>query len=257
MILNQPKNGISPHIGTDGNWYIGTTNTGILANGQSNVKITEVTLNAADWDTDTGSQTIQVIGVSANEAEQIVTLISSMESKTICNDSDIQCTGFATDSLTLTATTIPTEDIVIYVAIERAGDAHYEVYSTEETVVGRWIDGKPIYRRTFVTTSPNNAKIHITNTGDIETIIDMYGFWQNANENRYTIFPYVTSSGNGSYTSGGLENNNLFLWATGDGYINRPLVAHFEYTKTTDTATIEIPSATALAEAYEEGVQES
>lgn len=48
-----------------------------------------------------------------------------------------------------------------------------EVYSTEETRVGTWIDGKPLYRKVFtlVVTSTNNCKIYTGLNGpDIEII---------------------------------------------------------------------------------------
>ena len=33
-----------------------------------------------------------------------------------------------------------------------------EVYSTEETRIGTWIDGKPLYRKTLVGTSPGQLR---------------------------------------------------------------------------------------------------
>lgn len=252
MITNYPRKGITPHIGTDGNWYIGNTNTGILANGQSNVKITEVTLNATDWDTDTGSQTIQVIGISANEADQIVTLIPSMESKTICNDSDIQCTGFTTDSLTLTATTIPTRDIVIYVAIERTGDAPYEVYSTEETVVGRWIDGKPIYQKTIIGTGGNA----VLDSNPVYDLLLDVSFSIQFKDNRI-IVPITYSAANTTSIYFQVIDHILEAVMVSDVFVGYPWIATVKYTKTTDTATAAIPSATALMDAYEEGVNEA
>ena len=39
----------------------------------------------------------------------------------------------------------------------------YDVYSTNETVVGKWIDGKPIYRKVVILSSDEG----ITNTGKV------------------------------------------------------------------------------------------
>ena len=33
-----------------------------------------------------------------------------------------------------------------------SGDSANEVYSTDEMVIGTWIDGKPLYRKTFIFT---------------------------------------------------------------------------------------------------------
>ena len=173
-----------------------------------------------------------------------------MESKTICNDSDIQCTGFTTDSLTLTATSIPTKDIVIYVAIERTGDAPYEVYSTEETVVGRWIDGKPIYRKMYIGTPTYGLRL--TNSGDIDALVDCGGFYCGIDGKKY-IMPHTYHD---DVVTLHIETDgNIAFWVGGTAPVYA--VTWVEYTKTTDTATIEIPSATALTDAYEEGVNEA
>lgn len=39
------------------------------------------------------------------------------------------------------------------------GGTHQEIYSTEETRIGTWIDGKPLYRIAGVTTSPNTLNV--------------------------------------------------------------------------------------------------
>lgn len=248
MITNYPRKGKAPHIGDNGHWFIGTVDTGIRANGQSNTEIIPVSIAASDWNAETKEVTIDCIGVSANEAEQIITLIPSTESKEICNKAGIDCSGFNTNTITLKATTIPAEDINIYVAIEATGDSQVKnVYSTEETVVGRWIDGKPIYRRACFT----SLNLQVINQwavagiviDDIDrcihgSVLTEYG------ENSLIII------GNNVTTNQGIE----VYTTTATGPIFCVILA---YTKTTDTATISIPSATALTEAYEEGVNES
>ena len=38
----------------------------------------------------------------------------------------------------------------------------YDVYSTTETIVGTWIDGKPIYRKTFNNISVTSSEHSVT-----------------------------------------------------------------------------------------------
>ena len=59
----------------------------------------------------------------------------------------------------------------------------YDVYSTNETVIGTWIDGKPLYRRYFNFTtgskSGNQYIMNIPNYSDIERITNIYGTYFN------------------------------------------------------------------------------
>lgn len=53
------------------------------------------------------------------------------------------------------------------------------VYSTEERVVGQWIDGKPIYRKVFAITSPSSTSgswTDIVNVSYIDSLISIYGY---------------------------------------------------------------------------------
>ena len=98
----------------------------------------------------------------------------------------------------------------------------YDVYSTNETVVGAWIDGKPIYRKVVILSSDEG----ITNTGkiishgikDIDCPINCKAvgvgrsatdiFWVNEKKSTSGSF----------YCAEGFEGNTFI----------------FEYTKTTD-----------------------
>ena len=55
----------------------------------------------------------------------------------------------------------------------------YDVYSTNETVIGTWIDGKPIYRKTFnniSVTSSEYSVIPIATGLTIDNLINMSGY---------------------------------------------------------------------------------
>lgn len=114
-------------------------------------------------------------------------------------------------------------------------------YSTDETVVGTWIDGKPIYRRVV---KVENPKLHIAtplNVSNADTLVNAVICANRINQrpNTYQIYPFYT---NGDYYTPyvAVEDNKLILVneATGSQYstITKAIVT-VEYTKTTDKAT--------------------
>ena len=128
--------------------------------------------------------------------------------------------------------------------------ASQDIYSLEEQVVGRWIDGKPLYRTSFlynITTkdiknvlNSNNIDIDITT---LDALIDQSG-------------PCFVNDGSklsiGSEIFSIIIENGVFIFRqiyssstayTYSGYIT------IEYTKTTDQATIELPAALTAAPA--------
>lgn len=69
-----------------------------------------------------------------------------------------------------------------------------EEYSTTETRVGTWIDGKPLYRRTFVVpTVVYNAYTAISGATGIKELIKYYGFVYTA-DGVFSIGRWVTTS---------------------------------------------------------------
>jgi len=106
------------------------------------------------------------------------------------------------------------------------------VYSTDETVVGRWIDGKPIYRKVF-----NNLSILCATAGwkevgnlNFETIVNSYFVCNTTNETtRYRTNPL-------SYCNLSFYNNKCYIAGTGawsgNNLVLKTVVV--EYTKTTD-----------------------
>jgi hypothetical protein len=258
--------GITPHIGANGNWFIGDTDTGTAAQAGSDTSIIPVTLISSDWSTDNASQNISVSGILEDETKQIITIVpfdSSMELYETC---EIECTAFGVDNLTFTAKTIPAEDISIYVILENVtGDNKVvnNVYSTEETVVGTWIDGRPIYRMCMYDVLPT--------TGDVTDVRSDVP-WKSKNmDNLVNIYGSIYGSSDYPIIRASIFDNTIMrLWVTpismciamkadaeAMAYFGRPFYLVVEYTKTTDTATIEIPSATALMDEYQKGVQES
>lgn len=95
-------------------------------------------------------------------------------------------------------------------------------YSTEEQVVGTWIDGKPIYERVFtdVNVSLATADWHYVNVtiDNFKFVIDSFGF-----DGTYQCFkPF------------GASNNNNQLWWRHNNVNNTINIIVVQYTKTTD-----------------------
>lgn len=65
-------------------------------------------------------------------------------------------------------------------AINEVKKSQSQSYSTEEQVVGTWIDGKPIYQKTYtnlgIATTPENVWFDIVNVGElnIDTLLSCY-----------------------------------------------------------------------------------
>lgn len=120
--------------------------------------------------------------------------------------------------------------------VSGSGGTSEEVYSTEETRIGTWIDGKPLYRRVLdaQTGGADIVTVHTT-LSDIEYISTVRG----------TISYYDGTVGSsGSFvplpSNLGLIGFNPYtqkVWSivTGSPAASRPMRIILEYTKTTDT----------------------
>ena len=112
------------------------------------------------------------------------------------------------------------------------------IYSEDEMVIGKWIDGKPIYRKVIVTTNAlNTTTVTINhNIENFEHIVNCYGY-----------APFGTSQ----YLFGALEENKYINIASVDASTFKIKVAEswlnsftegcvtiLEYTKTTDQVAI-------------------
>lgn len=119
-------------------------------------------------------------------------------------------------------------------------------YSTDEKIVGTWIDGKPLYQKTIVDTMPTiassgtRASKVITLSSDIDFVCNMYGVLNRSNG---TIVPigeyYNQETGNvpsfAMMTSGLVDNTRtLFVASSTVSDSERPIYVTIQYTKTTD-----------------------
>lgn len=110
-----------------------------------------------------------------------------------------------------------------------------EDYSTNETRIGTWIDGKPLYRRVFTGTLSSGTYRNITSSRNINKIIDAKGYFLSDNVG-YTLGKTIYSGESDlkSATRVIVLNNNLRLDADYSKFGAATYEIAVEYTKTTD-----------------------
>lgn len=129
------------------------------------------------------------------------------------------------------------------------GISSEDVYSTTETRIGTWIDGKPLYRKVIeaVTSGVANNPANIFNLGNFE-IVRISGHVISRLGDRFDINTYIkvgdTIQFISTYTS---KAGFLYVLQSGDPFLNSPVVVIVEYTKPTDTQSVSTLSLTATA----------
>lgn len=98
--------------------YTKSETDALLANAGSKPTSVLVTLASASWDNSALTQTVTVTGVVADETSQLITPVPAMASRTAYYDAGILCTAQAENSLTFTASTVPTEDLTVYIVLQ-------------------------------------------------------------------------------------------------------------------------------------------
>lgn len=117
------------------------------------------------------------------------------------------------------------------------GDPGEGIYSEEETVIGKWIDGKPIYRRVFpFTFVVNNMQIGNTSQSylNLDSIVRIQGIMKNKTGSQTYPLPVYYNDRlhiHASYSAAGIllstsSDDSVMIGGTG--------TIIFEYTKTTD-----------------------
>lgn len=108
----------------------------------------------------------------------------------------------------------------------------FDNYSTDEQVVGRWIDGKPIYRK--IATIPNltTTTYSATSLGinDVETMTNISGYMTNST---YSHIGVGTNFASGYSVTVVYKTNGTFQTEL-TGYASGKLTLIAEYTKSTD-----------------------
>ena len=104
-------------------------------------------------------------------------------------------------------------------------------YSTEEKVIGTWIDGKPVYQKTInFGALPNNTnKMVSTGVSNLDRIYNVFGWANNASETR--SLPYVSSDGN-YIIAIDIQDTDIRI-ITKRNYSDMSAYVTIQYTKTT------------------------
>lgn len=115
---------------------------------------------------------------------------------------------------------------------EYAGSgSEWHEYSTDEKIVGKWIDGKPLYEKTFVydnVSKIESRQTYIAGLTNIKRLIRLEG---TIHENSFFCVPYS----NGAVSFGIIINaNGDFETKGNDSWLNSDLTIVVRYTKTTD-----------------------
>ena len=104
-----------------------------------------------------------------------------------------------------------------------------EVYSTEETRIGTWVDGKPLYKKAFVDTTGseyNNWKtIAELEQNDIPVMI--FG-WVRDRDDSVMSIPFPP---NIILIASAAAKNISIMVTSGDHFLNRPVYVIVKYTK--------------------------
>ena len=121
------------------------------------------------------------------------------------------------------------------------GENAYKVYdnfsySTTESIIGKWIDGKPIYRKVIYVSSLPNASFQVYNhnISNIDEYINMYGMATRPSDGFSTLLGSVRIDGLERAVDLRVENKAQYRITTGMDRSDMYAYIIFEYTKTTD-----------------------
>lgn len=117
-----------------------------------------------------------------------------------------------------------------------SGGLSGEIYSTEETRIGTWIDGKPLYRKVLTLNYPSSNgtfDLFYVNNLNIDQCTKYIGYIRINNETQFIPYYHSASNQGSLWVSG----ETLKLNKEGNYYNGHPFVIALEYTKTTDAAT--------------------
>ena len=110
-------------------------------------------------------------------------------------------------------------------------------YSTNETIIGKWVDGKPLYRRVFNATSPANVDTTttiLTLDNNVGAMTKLYGMLYNATVPLSIPLPSVLSNDNYFRLTFNPTTKAVQMGLHNSQYTNCNCVIIAEYIKTTD-----------------------
>lgn len=111
----------------------------------------------------------------------------------------------------------------------------FNIYSLNEIIVGRWIDGKPIYRKTVITPHYDGGNKFVIVAENVSWIVNAYGIAINSSG---TMFNIPNNNGVSDRLQVVVESGSIIVRSA--GFTTYKLTITVEYTKTTDEPTIDL-----------------
>lgn len=119
-----------------------------------------------------------------------------------------------------------------------------EVYSTKESRIGTWIDGKPLYRKagrfTILAQHASEYNDTLIQIENVENVISLHSTLHVLHSNSSRPLPYSLDSAC-CYLSYFYSSSSLKYFNTTSSFINCPIDFVIEYTKTTDAEMVQSP----------------
>ena len=133
----------------------------------------------------------------------------------------------------VTFTNLQSNDILKYNGSVWVNDNSLHDYSTEEKIVGKWIDGKPIYEKVITFSLYGNGSLsyphNIENLKNIHFISMMYGDNENAIKTNRTYTPWYNEA---SVYFNSITTTDIYVYHSSN--MNKFYEFILQYTKTTD-----------------------
>ena len=106
------------------------------------------------------------------------------------------------------------------------------VYSTNELVIGKWIDGKPLYRKviSFGALPNNSTKSVAHNISNLKRIVKLEGFAGSSQSLGGITLPHATATPTALYA----DTTNINVKTTSDATAYTETYIYIYYTKSTD-----------------------
>lgn len=133
-------------------------------------------------------------------------------------------------------TSRPVNMAILYCIKATVAKSYEDIYSIEETRIGTWIDGKPIYRRIAKLVMPDsvnyqNYDIGISDFGELIFLQGIVRYLGSEGQNS-VVLNYGSSAGNSDI--GIWDSGVIWISTSISGMRNKPVTVIVEYTKTTD-----------------------
>lgn len=107
-------------------------------------------------------------------------------------------------------------------------------YSTTETRIGTWLNGKPLYRRAMPVTTVTGQKIYDIASWKVEIPVNLYGYVMNNGDHRPINFAICFTDNGPVYFVSCFYVADTIRLQSHSGYAGFSGYVILEYTKTTD-----------------------